>query len=164
MNAVLGRSAVLLGFLASVSGAGTLLVGLARRRAPLVRSGHTFVWLVLAGAVVAAVAMERALLTHDFSLAYVADNHSRSTPLLYTVASLWGALEGSILLWALVLSGYLAAMVHRFKSRAADPLVGWAVLAGFVVATFFFALMVGPANPFREVAGPVPGEIGRAHV
>ena len=68
----------------------------------------------MAGAVlVAALAMERALITHDFSLEYVAENHSRATPLLYTVASLWAALEGSILLWALVLAGYLGAMARR---------------------------------------------------
>ena len=158
MNAVVGQSAVLLGLIAAVLGAGTILVGVARRRGPLVAMGQSFVWLVLAGAVVAAAVMERSLLTHDFSLVYVADNHSRSTPLLYTVASLWGALEGSILLWALVLAGYLAAMVRRFRPRATDPLVGWATATGLVVAAFFFALMVGPANPFREVAGAVPAD------
>ncbi len=158
MNAVLGQGAVLLGFVAALLGAGTTLVGLGRRRASLVHLGRSFVWLVLAGAVVAFAVMERGLLTHDFSMAYVADNHSRATPILYTVASLWGALEGSILLWALVLAGYLAAMVYRFRNRSADPLVGWAILTGLVVAAFFFALMLGPANPFRQVAGAVPAD------
>jgi cytochrome c-type biogenesis protein CcmF len=156
MNATLGQGAVLLGFVAALLGAGTTLAGLSRRRASLVHLGRSFVWLVLAGGVVAFAVMERGLLTHDFSMAYVADNHSRSTPVLYTVASLWGALEGSILLWALVLAGYLAVMVHRFRDRAADPLVAWATLTGLVVAAFFFALMVGPANPFRQVAGAIP--------
>ncbi|HYE77732.1 MAG TPA: heme lyase CcmF/NrfE family subunit, partial [bacterium] len=156
MNAALGYSAVLLGLLSSLMGAGLLGLGLVRRRPVWVRRGRTYIWMVLVGAVVAAFAMERALLTHDFSLVYVAENHSRSTPLLYTVASLWAALEGSILLWALVLAGYLAAMAWRFRSRAADPLVGWAMVTGLVVAAFFFALMVGPANPFRQVAGPIP--------
>ena len=100
--------------------------------------------------------MEWALVTHDFSLRYVADNGSRATPLLYTVASLWGALEGSILLWALILAGYLAAMVHRFRDRTSDPLFGWALLTGLVVAAFFFGLMLGPANPFRLVQGAIP--------
>ena len=48
--------------------------------------------------------MEVALLRNDFSLQYVADNGSRSTPLLYKIASAWSALEGSILLWVLVLA------------------------------------------------------------
>jgi cytochrome c-type biogenesis protein CcmF len=158
VNAVVGQGAVLLGFVAAVLGAGTTLVGLSRRRAVLVHLGRSFVWLVLAGAVLAFAVMERGLLTHDFSMAYVADNHSRATPTLYTVASLWGALEGSILLWALVLGGYLAAMAYRFRNRSADPLVGWAILTGLVVAAFFFALMLGPANPFRQVAGAIPAD------
>ena len=158
MNAVLGQSAVLLGLLAALLGSATLVTGLARRRPALLQLGRSFVWLVLAAALLGAAVMERALLTHDFSLAYVADNHSRSTPVLYTVASLWAALEGSILLWALVLAGYLGAMAYRFRSRMDDPLVGWAMLTGLLVAAFFFALMVGPANPFREVAGAVPAD------
>jgi cytochrome c-type biogenesis protein CcmF len=76
--------------------------------------------------------------------------------LLFTITGMWSALEGSILLWALVLSGYLAVMVRHFRTRASDPLVGWATLTVFVVAAFFFALMVGPANPFRVIHGAIP--------
>ena len=56
---------------------------------------------------VAALAMIYALVTHDFSVAYVAQVGSRATPLFYTVISLWGALEGSILFWAWVLGALL---------------------------------------------------------
>ncbi|MDP9389277.1 MAG: heme lyase CcmF/NrfE family subunit, partial [Actinomycetota bacterium] len=158
MNAALGQSAVLLGFLAAVAGVATTVAGLVRGRPALLRRGMAHTWVVLGAAALAVVVMERALVGHDFSLQYVADNHSRSTPLLYTVASLWGALEGSILLWALVLAGYLAFMARRFRDRATDPLVGWATVTGLVVAVFFFGLMLGPANPFREVAGAVPSD------
>ena len=156
MNATLGQGAVLLGFLAALMGAGTLVAGLAGRRHHLLRAGRVYVWLLLAAALLAAVAMERALVTHDFSLRYVARNNSRSTPLLFSITGMWSALEGSILLWSLVLAGYLATMVRHFRARATDPLVGWATTTGFVVAAFFFGLMLGPANPFRTVAGPIP--------
>ncbi|MEO7836375.1 MAG: heme lyase CcmF/NrfE family subunit, partial [Acidimicrobiales bacterium] len=156
MSAVVGQSAVLLGFLASLGGALTLVAGLLRRRPALLRLGRSYVWVVLGAAVVAVLVMERALVTHDFSLTYVAENHSRSTPLIYTIASLWGALEGSILLWALVLAGYLAIMVHRFRHRTTDPLVAWATVTVLLVAVFFFGLMLGPANPFQAVAGAIP--------
>ena len=53
---------------------------------------------------IAAAAMIVALVTHDFSVSYVAQVGSRATPLFYTVISLWGALEGSILFWAWVLA------------------------------------------------------------
>jgi cytochrome c-type biogenesis protein CcmF len=158
VNAVLGQSAVLLGFLAAIFGAVTLAAGLRRGRPAILRAGRSYVVLLVFAALLAVFAMERALISHDFSLKYVADNGSRSTPLLYTIASLWAALEGSILLWGLVLTGYLAFMTMRFRDRSDDPVVAWALLVGFVVAAFFFGLMLGPANPFRTVHGAVVGD------
>src|SRR5204862_6603201 len=131
---------------ASLLGIVTIGAGLRRRDARLLVAGRRYAWVILAAAVMATGAMELALLRHDFSLRYVADNGSRSTPLLFTITGMWSALEGSILLWALVLSGYLTVMVRHFRDRVADPLVGWATLTVFVVSAFFFGLMAGPAN------------------
>jgi cytochrome c-type biogenesis protein CcmF len=156
VNGALGHTGVLLGFVAAVAGVVVIGTGLARHRAPLVRNGQLYAPLVLLGGVLAIVAMERALITHDFSLTYVADNNSRSTPLLYSITGLWSALAGSILLWAVILGGYATAMVWRFKRRATDRLVAWATLVVYVVAAFFFALMLGPADPFSHVSGAVP--------
>jgi cytochrome c-type biogenesis protein CcmF len=156
VSAVVGAAAVALGLASALLGMATLAIGLRRRDPRLLRGGLRYVWLVLAGAVLAAAAMQFALLTHDFSLEYVARNGSRSTPLLFTITGMWSALEGSILLWALVLAGYLAVMAKRFKDRAADPMVAWATIVGLAVAAFFFILMAGPANPFRVVSGPTP--------
>ncbi len=158
MNGALGQGGVLLALLSAAFGIVTLVIGLVQKRAALLRTGHVYVWLVLLGAVVAVVAMQRALLTDDFSLVYTAENHSRSTPTLFKVSTMWSALEGSILLWGLVLAGYLAAMTWRFRARRADPIVTWATVTGLVVAVFFFGLMVGPANPFTLVAGAVPAD------
>ena len=68
--------------------------------------------------------MQRALVTHDFSLTYVADNNSRSTPLLYSITGMWSALAGSILLWGVILGGYATAMVWRFRSPGRRPAGG----------------------------------------
>jgi len=54
------------------------------------------------------LAMVGALVTHDFSLVYVAENNARATPLFYSAISLWAALAGSILLWTLILAGAVA--------------------------------------------------------
>jgi cytochrome c-type biogenesis protein CcmF len=156
VNAALGHTGVLLGLVASVVGAGVIVHGLVRGRPTSLKAGQVYAGVILLGAVVATVAMERALVTHDFSIAFVAENNSRSTPLLYTMTGMWSALSGSILLWGLVLSGYIAAMVWKFRRRAADPLVGWATLVTYLVAAFFFGLMAGPADPFQTVAGAAP--------
>jgi cytochrome c-type biogenesis protein CcmF len=158
VTAVLGTAAVSLGLAGAVLGVITLALGLRRHDSRLLHAGRRYVWVVGAGAVLATVAMEVALLRHDFSLKYVAEHSSRSTPLLYTITTMWSALEGSILLWALVLAGYVAVMVHHFRDRVTDPLVAWATLVTLVVAAFFFLLMVGPANPFKVLGGAVPSD------
>src|SRR5262249_19533534 len=66
--------------------------------------------------------MVRALVTHDFSVHYVAQVGSRATPLVYTVVSLWSALEGSILFWGAILAVYVFAFAraHHPAPRAGD--------------------------------------------
>lgn len=156
MHAALGHSAVLLGFLASLGGAIAVAVGLVKHRPALIRSGRGYVALVVVAAVAATAVMEHALLTDTFSLKFVAENSARATPLVFKVATMWSALEGSIILWALVLAGFVGVMTWHFRRRADDPMVGWAMVASLVVCAFFFLLMVGPADPFTAVAGDIP--------
>jgi cytochrome c-type biogenesis protein CcmF len=156
VNGALGHTGVLLGFVAALAGIAVIAVGLAKGRASTTQSGQLYAPMILIGGAVALAAMEHALLTHDFSLSYVAANNSRSTPWLYSFTGLWSALAGSILLWGVVLGGYATAMVWRFRRRAGESLVGWATLVVYVVAAFFFGLMLGPADPFKHVAGPTP--------
>ncbi len=154
MNAALGTAGVVLGFVGSLGAIITLAAGLRGRRPELLRMSRTYAWLVLGGGALAFLAMERALITRDFSLEYVAEHGARATPALYNVATLWAALEGSILLWTLVLGIYLVAVVVKFRARLADQLLAWAMLTMFVVSLFFFGLLLGPANPFRTLANP----------
>ena len=53
------------------------------------------------------VAMLAALLSNDFAVRYVAQNSSRGTPTFFKVLSLWAADDGSLLLWNLILAGYV---------------------------------------------------------
>jgi cytochrome c-type biogenesis protein CcmF len=151
-NAALGHAGLLLVLAASVIGA--LSCGLAivtgNRRG--VRQGPVYAWLILAGALLSVIAMQRALQVRDYSLDYVQKVGSNSTPTLYNVAAMWSALEGSILLWVVVLAGFTGAIAWRFRGRADDVLVGWALVVMFVVCAFFGLLSFGPANPFA--AGP----------
>ncbi|NIP58046.1 MAG: heme lyase CcmF/NrfE family subunit, partial [Gemmatimonadetes bacterium] len=98
--------------------------------------------------------MEYALLTHDFSVGYVAQVGSRSTPTWITAISLWAALEGSILfwLWVLTLYGALVAWIHR-RRHAREISYATATMLG--VSVFFLVLLVGPSDPFAPVS-PVP--------
>jgi len=104
--------------------------------------------LLLAGSGAAMAALEIALLTDDFSLAYVANHHSSLTPFPFDAATAWAALEGSILLWGLVLAIFTWLMSRRYAS-APDRLgaASLAVMGG--VAVFFVGLMLTAANPLE---------------
>src|SRR5215510_9787554 len=152
MKAALGYAALAVGAGACIVGISALIAGVRMRDPVLLRVGRRCVFGVLIAALLAAGVMEWALISHDFSIQYVADNNARATPLLFTITGLWASLAGSILLWAVILGGYLAFVAHRFRARATDPLVAVATITGLVVALFFFLLMLGPANPFETVA------------
>ncbi len=170
MNALIGLGFVTLGLAASVLGAAGGVFALVTDRLYLLKTIRSWAMLVLVAAVGAFTVMEIALFQRDYSLAYVSKVGSDETPPLFNFAALWSSLEGSILLWALVLAGYLAAMVIKFRSRRDDRLLGWALVVMLVVCAFFFALMVGPANPFLTVEvppgfnGPGPNVLLQNHI
>ena len=157
-NGAVGHAGLLIVLGASLVGA--LSTGFAIRTGNRVglRQTPVYAWLILAGALVSTVAMQRALEVRDYSLAFVQQVGSSTTPGIYNVAAMWSALEGSILLWVLVLAGFTAAMAWRFRDRFDDELVAWAMVVMFVICTFFAIVAFGPANPFA--AGP-PWPVGR---
>jgi cytochrome c-type biogenesis protein CcmF len=156
LRAQLGFGLLTIGTVACLLGGATLATGLATGRRALLELGRRYVVVVLVSAIGAFVVMETALFGHDFSINYVAHNVARATPGLYTFTAAWAALEGSILLWALLLSVYVAVTTWRFRHRSDDPLVAWATLVQYAVLLFFFALMLFAANPFKQVTGAVP--------
>ncbi len=170
MNATLGSAFVALGLVASALGLLTAAYGLATGNRRLLGRSSSFVVLLVVAAVGQFAVMERALITRDFTVAFVAEHGSHRTPALFNVATLWSALEGSILLWVLVLVGYTAAVAWRFRARLADPLVAWVLLVLFAVCAFFFLLLAGPAHPFGRFQpwpgfdGPGPNPLLQNHV
>ncbi len=145
----------------------------------------TFVWALAArrpelstvarfltlGALVSAVgvvgAMEWALVSNDFSVKYVAENSAREVPLYFRVTTLWAALEGSLLLWILVLAGFAAVMARRVPARA-PMLHPWAMATISSVLTFFLGLAVAAGNAFDAVSpapsnGPGPNPLLQDH-
>src|ERR1700682_2650123 len=153
MVPILGRTLILLALLAASVGA---LVGFATGVRPSVSGWKWARRLAYAFAtfmVLANLLMEYALLTHDFSVSYVAHVGSRSVPTWVSIVSLWSSLEGSILFWGLILGGYIAVAtwLHRDKHPEYMP---YAIGVWLACAAFFSFLLAGPAQPFATVAGP----------
>ncbi|HZA49869.1 MAG TPA: cytochrome c-type biogenesis CcmF C-terminal domain-containing protein, partial [Myxococcaceae bacterium] len=155
MHSTLGFIFILTGLAFAAFGAvAGLASGLSRRE-----HGHKLVrwatWGFAAAMLLANAVMIGALLTHDYSVKYVAQVGSNSTPTLYTVVSLWSALEGSILFWGAILGVYLAAFA--WANRQADrQFVSLCLGAMLLVACFFGFLIAGPANPFLPTPPPIP--------
>lgn len=124
----------------------------------------------LVGACGAVLVMQVSLLTNDTSVSYVAQHGSSKTPFPFNVATMWSALEGSILLWSLLLMVYIVAALYKFRSKLNDPLVTWALIVMSLVGVFFFALMLGPARVFSSFTaspgfdGPGPNPLLQNHI
>jgi cytochrome c-type biogenesis protein CcmF len=157
MTASFGSVALTLAFLAMLFAVVAALVGrkgderwvLASRRAVYGACGLLTLCVVL---------IEIAFASDDFSLNIVQQHSSIETPNFYKLAAMWSSQEGSLLLWAWVLSiaSSLALYATRSKLREIVP-YATAVMAG--VASFFTGLMLfaGGVNPFAEIS-PAPAD------
>jgi cytochrome c-type biogenesis protein CcmF len=169
ISGTVGRAFLLVGFIGAVFGAFAAFTGARRNDPQIIRLIPRFSTLSFAAAVGAFAAMEYAMITRDFSLAYVQKVGSWSTPALYNFAAVWSALEGSILMWVLVLAGYTAAVSFWVRKRMQDLIASWALGVMFVVSAFFFLVSFFPANPFAAGApgvldGPGPNPLLQNHI
>lgn len=150
INGLVGGSGLVIGLVACVFGVLSLITATVKGDRRLLRNAPQYAWLAFFGAALAMAAMVRALVVRDFALDYVQQVGSNDTPRLYNITAVWSALEGSILLWLLLLAGYTAVIMYRYRRRLDDPLVAWALVVMFVVTAFFFFLAFGPLEVFKN--------------
>jgi cytochrome c-type biogenesis protein CcmF len=92
---------------------------------------------------------------NDFSVRYIAENSNTALPLFYRVAALWGAHEGSLVLWILLLAAWTLAVTvgaSRLPPRFAARVLG--VLG--VVSFGFLLFTLATSNPFTRLDPPAP--------
>lgn len=155
MVSLIGRTLVLLALGACAAGG---VAGLVAGKTRNPQAWRLSIGMGLAFAVLMTLAtgvMEYALLVHDFSVSYVAQVGSTSTPVAITMVSLWSSLEGSILFWGFVLAA--ATGVFAWSMRTRDPEHGsYALGVLLLIGAFFTFLVAGVANPFLPTPGPIP--------
>jgi len=95
-----------------------------------------------------------AFLTFDFSIRYVATNTNLGTPFYYRITAVWGALEGSIILWSWMLALYTIILIVRHREGARE-LYPWALATMLGILAFFLLVMTVAAPPFQRQV-PVP--------
>ena len=149
----LGRFALLLALLLAAYGLVAAAIGARGRRPTLVDSARRATFALFAAVATANGAMLVALLQNNFAIRYVAENSSRETPTFFKVLSLWAADDGSLLLWNLILAGYLVAVALRFR-RYRPMTFPYALAVLNAVQVFYLVLVNGPSRPFGLLANP----------
>jgi cytochrome c-type biogenesis protein CcmF len=103
------------------------------------------------------VALAYAFYTKDFSVAYVAQNSNASLPAMYRISAVWGAHEGSLLLWTLILSGWTLAVALFSRSLALEFSSRVVAVMGLIGVGFLLFLLT-TSDPFaRLLPAPLDG-------
>ncbi|AFV76635.1 cytochrome c biogenesis factor [Thermus oshimai JL-2] len=155
--ALLGNLGVSLALAFSLLGLALALLAYLQGEGRLLKGARALVLPAFLAALTAFLALEWALLTHDFTLAYVAAHHTTKDPLWVTLVTPWAALEGSILLWGLLQTFYTLLASRRLPDPWRSSLI-LAVLFGIQV--FFFGVMATAASPFETLPNPPPDGMG----
>ncbi len=96
----------------------------------------------------------QAFIVNDFSLLYVAEHSNSALPLFYRISAVWGAHEGSVLLWALIL-GLWTGAVSVFNRGLAEPFVARVLGVMGLISVGILAFILFTSNPFERLT-PVP--------
>ncbi|HYM70963.1 MAG TPA: cytochrome c-type biogenesis CcmF C-terminal domain-containing protein [bacterium] len=128
-------------------------LGARARRPEVVRSASRALVAVAVLEGVAAAVLWTALGTRDYSFQYVVSHVSDAQPLLYDLTSFWGGMEGSLLLWALLLSGY-TLLALRSVGRQRPPLRPGLVAVCAGVSAFFLFMLAFVTPPFATSSFP----------
>ncbi len=151
----LGHFALILAFCAALVQSVPPLIGVHRNRphwaalaVPAARWQFAFLLLAF-------ICLAWAFLQKDFSVLYVAKNSNSSLPWYYRLSAVWGAHEGSLLLWAFILSGWTLAV--SFFSRSLPFTFTARVLAVLgLISIGFLMFMLFTSNPFERLLPRAP--------
>jgi cytochrome c-type biogenesis protein CcmF len=151
MKASLGSVALTLAFLAAVFAVIAALLGRNGDRR-WVEVSRRAVYALCGLLTLCVVLIEIAFATDDFSFNVVQQHSSIETPFLYKMAAMWSSQEGSLLLWAWVLSIASSIALRATRHRLRE-LVPWATAVMAGVAAFFTGVMLfaGGVNPFATI-------------
>jgi cytochrome c-type biogenesis protein CcmF len=157
--ALLGRLCLILALLVCAYGIVASLYGARSGREEWRVAGRRSVYGLAAVLSVAFAVLELAFLTNDFSFNTVADTSSTTTPTFYKAAAVWSSQEGSLLLWAWLLSLWSSLVLFLTRRRLREvSAYATAILLGF--GGFFVSLMVFYATPFATTAPAPPDGVG----
>jgi cytochrome c-type biogenesis protein CcmF len=156
VTAVVGHASVVAALALALWGIAAPILAAKTDRQGLYSSARLAILAQLFLVTLAAASLIYGLVTTDFSIRYVAFNTTRATPIYYRVTGLWGALEGSLLLWEWILIIFSALVAWIYKDRHHD-LMPWVLAVFSFVSAFFLSVIAFASNPFESIF-PVPAD------
>ena len=152
----LGYYCLILAFCLSIYAVVGSLLGVATASLNLivsVRRAVVGLWILVAGAY---LSLSYAFITNDFSVKFVANNSSSDLPFFYKITAVWGGMDGSLLLWVLLLASYSLLLLFSYAQKYCYLVPYSMVFLNFILAFLLF-LLIGWSNPLAR-AYPIPSE------
>jgi cytochrome c-type biogenesis protein CcmF len=115
----------------------------------MMASARPFAWVLFICVMGAFLVLVNAFVVNDFTVTYVASNSNTQLPVWYRVAATWGAHEGSLLLWVLLMSGWTFA-VALFSQRMPLDIVARVLAVMGMVSVGFLLFILFTSNPFAR--------------
>jgi len=149
----IGHFALILALLVAIAQSAVPLVGAAMGEPRLMAVARPAGQLQFLLVVVAFACLAASFVGNDFSVQNVAANSNSELPLRYRFAATWGSHEGSLLLWALMLSGWTCAVT--LFSRHLPPVFLARVIAVMgLISVGFMLFVLLTSNPFERLVPP----------
>ena len=129
------------------------LVGAHRNDVAMMRVGRTAALGQLVFVAVAFGCLTWAFVSSDFSVLYVANHSQLSLPTIYKVSAVWGAHEGSLLMWILILAAWTVA-VSRYSSDLPESFGARVIGVLGLLSVGFLLFILLTSNPFERLSPP----------
>jgi cytochrome c-type biogenesis protein CcmF len=145
----IGNFSLCLCFIVAAYAAVASLLGIKLGEQRMIHSAETSTYGVFGLLTLASAALVYAFVTRNFEIEYVYHYSDKALPMFYTVTAFWAGQEGSILLWAWVLSLFAVLVViqNRYSNRELMPYI----IAVLMITCFFFVtIMVFVTPPFAS--------------
>ncbi len=153
----LGHFALILALCVAVLQAVVPITGAARRNLAWMAVARPAAQMQFVLVTLAFAALTWSFIDNDFTVRYVASNSNSMLPLMYRISAVWGAHEGSLLLWALILCVWTVA-VTLFSKGLPEVFVVRVISVLGLISTGFLLFMLFTSNPFeRYFPGPMDG-------
>src|SRR5207245_1854698 len=157
--ACIGSGALLAGLVMAVFAALLSFWAGSTDNSVMIQVGRRAFYATAAMIFIASALLETALVSHDFSLAYVTEHTDLSTPIALVAAGFYGGQEGSLLYWALIL-GILGSASLLASARLGSRLAAYAAGIMVLIASFFLVVLVLVVSPFDVLAITPPDGLG----